>query len=188
MVIALLLVAQTATTPAPVSTQVAFLKKLKPAMTQSQIRSFLPKETVYAAASFVPPVDGRLTGTVVAFKGPITGTMSFLRADQIQALRDYSGDLAQDYLTTDPVHGVQLTIRFAKTYSKSKGYGLLQELKKALGTPVQNPYWSSEWANDFGGWMAAWKLNSKPLGFYEYQGDTYESRLELTLGTPIYQD
>ena len=179
------LVGQATTPPA---TAVAFLKKVKPGMTQAQIRTLLPSSTKFEKPTFVPPVDGSLAGTVVRFSGSVSGTMSFLRAEQIEAFRDFSDKVPSDYQPSDPVHGILLVIKRDKTYSKSKGYGLLSELKKLLGKPNHNPYFSPEWTNDFGGWMAAWKVNGKPLGFYEFQVGQYETRLEFSLGPPIYRD
>ena len=189
MVSALLLSVQVliGQSPTPIPNVASFLKKVKPGMTQDQIRAILPQSTTYEEPKFAKPVDGALTGTVIRFSGPYTGSMSFLRDEQIEALREFAPDVPTEYDPEDPVHGLILTIRKTSTYSKSKGYGLLAELKKALGKPVQNPYWANEWRNDFGGWMAAWKLNGKPLGFYEYSGDVYESRLEFSLGAPIFQ-
>ncbi len=169
-----------------VSANVTFLKSLKPGLTLGQVKAKLPSGTTVSKPVFVPPVDGRLTGSVVTLSGKLNGTVSFLRSSQLKALQGSGGSLLKNHLSTDPIHGVQLTLESSKSYSKATGERLLAALTKSLGKPSQRATFEPEWMNDFGGWSARWKVNGKAAEFYEYQGDRYESRLLMILGEKIY--
>ena len=164
------------------------MRRVQAGFTLAEFKQLLHPTTKFEGPTWTPPVDGSLTGNVVRFSGPLNGSVSFLRAEQIEKLRDYSESVSKEFNPSDPIHSLVLVINSSSTYSRNNGYRLIGQLTKGLGKPANKPFFEREWTNDFGGWSAAWRVNGRKVGFYEFQGERYESRLETVIGAAIFQD